>query len=188
MKQSKKLLGVWRSMHSRCYNSNQKSYANYGGRGICVDPSWHGSAGFVQFLADMGELPEGGTLERIDNSANYGPSNCKWATRAEQAKNKRNSRYITANGKTQVLAEWAKELGCNSAAILYRLKKGMSEQDAVTQPIAQRPNSKLQPKDALYVRANYPTMTAQAIASKLGVCKKTVLNIIHGKTFADVIA
>ena len=62
----------------------------------------------------------------------------------------------------------------------------MSEQDAVTLPIAQRPNSKLQPKDALYVRANYPTMTAQAIATELGVCKKTVLNIIHGKTFAAI--
>ena len=187
MDYSKRLLGVWRTMHNRCYNVNQKSYQNYGGRGIAVDDVWHGAEGFKRFLADMGPQPEGGTVERIDNNANYGPSNCRWATRAEQANNKRNNVFITANGKTQTLLAWARELGCSHAAILYRLKKGMSEHDAVTMPIPKRPNSKLTEKDALYVRANYPTMTAQCLATKLGVSKKTVLNILHGKTFADVV-
>lgn len=184
----KRLIGVWRSMHNRCYNSNQKSYPLYGGRGIAVDAAWHGAEGFKRFLADMGPCPEGGTLERVDNNANYGPSNCRWATRSEQSRNKRNNKFITANGKTQTLMDWAKELGCAHTAILYRLRKGMSEQDAVTTPIPERPNAKLEAKDALYVRSNYPTMTAQALATKLGVSKKTVLNIIHGKTFVDVIA
>lgn len=182
----KKLLGVWRSMHNRCYNRSQASYKNYGGRGIAVDACWHGADGYKQFLADMGPCPEGGTLERIDNDANYGPANCRWATRAEQAKNKRNNRFITANGTTRTLSEWARELGCKHAAILYRIRRGMSEQDAVLTPIPQRPNSKLGAEDALFVRANYPTMTAQALATHLGVSKKTVLNIIHGKTFKDV--
>lgn len=188
MEISKRLLGVWRSMHNRCYKRTQASYVNYGGRGISVDACWHGSQGFKRFLADMGPCPEGGTLERINNDGNYGPDNCRWATRSEQAKNKRNSRFLTANGQTKTLKEWADNLGCNSSAILYRLKKGMPEHEAVTMPIPDRPNSKLEAKDALFVRENYPTMTAQALATKLAVSKKTVLNIIHGKTFADVVA
>lgn len=188
METTQKLLNVWRNMHNRCSNPNQKSYPNYGGRGIGVDACWHGKEGFAQFLKDMGDQPEGGTIERLDNNANYGPSNCCWATRSVQAKNKRNNRHITANGKTQTLTEWATELGCTRGAILHRINKtGMTPEQAVTMPISDRPNSKLQPKDALYVRANYPTMTAQALATNLGVSKKTVLNIIHGKTFADVI-
>lgn len=186
MASSKRLLGVWRTMHNRCYNVTQASYKNYGGRGIAVDAVWHGADGYKRFLQDMGPCPEGGTLERINNDANYGPTNCRWATRSEQAKNKRNNRLITANGKTQTLQDWARELGCSHSAIILRIRNGMSEQDAVTKPIPQRPNSKLSAQDALFVRANYPTMTAQALATKLGVSKKTILNILHGRTFADV--
>lgn len=186
MEISKRLLGVWRTMHNRCYNTTQQSYKNYGGRGIAVESCWHGAEGFKQFLLDMGPCPDGGTLERIDNDRNYGPSNCRWATRSEQSRNKRNNRFLTANGQTKTLQDWANALGCNHTAILARLKSGMSEQEAVTKPIPKRPNSKLVEADALYVRANYPTMTAQALATKLGVSKKTVLNIIQGKTFADV--
>jgi hypothetical protein len=180
------VLNVWRTMHNRCYNSNVKAYVNYGARGIFVDQRWHGSAGYRQFLADMGPRPEGGTLERIDNSGPYSPENCRWATRDEQASNKRNNRWITAQGKTQTLAQWARDLGCNSANILYRLKSGMSEEEAVTKPIAERPNSKMSDDDARFIKDNYPLMTSSALAVKLGVSKKTVLNVIHGKTFKDV--
>jgi predicted transcriptional regulator len=62
----------------------------------------------------------------------------------------------------------------------------MTEEQAVTKPIAERPNSKLTADDARYVKENYPVLTMAQIANKLGVCKKTVLNIIHGKTFRDV--
>ena len=188
MKHTKKLLGIWRSMHNRCYKPSQKSYEHYGARGIQVDACWHGAEGFNKFFVDMGEPSEGQTLERIDNNANYSPENCKWATRAEQAKNKRNNHFITVKGKTQTLTDWAREIGCKNGAILNRINNmGMTPEQAVTTPIPKRPNSKLQEKDALYVRANYPTMTAQALAAKLGVSKKTVLNILHGKTFADVL-
>lgn len=173
-------------MHNRCYNTTQASYANYGGRGIAVDAVWHGAGGFARFLQDMGPCPDGGTLERVDNNSDYGPANCRWATRGEQARNKRNNRLITANGKTQTLQDWARELGCTHSAIIARLHNGMTAQEAVTKPIPQRPNSKLSAQDALFVRANYPTMTAQALATKLSVSKKTILNILHGKTFADV--
>jgi hypothetical protein len=186
MTYEKKLLGVWRTMHNRCYNANQKCYPNYGGRGISVDAEWHGADGFKRFLLDMGPRPEGGTIERIKNDDNYGPSNCRWATRSEQSKNKRNNRVIEAEGKALTITEWARELGCSHAAILYRIRKGMSAQDAVTTPIPKRPNSKLNEGDALFILQNYPTMTAHALATNLGVSKKTVLNVLHGKTFADV--
>ena len=180
------VLNAWRAMHNRCYNSNVKSYPHYGGRGIFVDQRWHGSSGYRQFLQDMGPRPEGGMIERVGNDGPYSPENCRWASRDEQANNKRNNRWITANGKTQTMAQWAKEIGCNPSNIIYRIKSGMTEEQAVTTPIAERPNSKLTADDARYVKENYPAMTSSQLAAKLGVSKKTVLNIIHGKTFKDV--
>lgn len=177
---------AYRGMLNRCSNENQKCYKDYGGRGIYVCDRWRGKEGFKSFLSDMGDRPELSSLDRIDNNGPYSPENCRWASKLEQASNKRNSRYITANGKTQTLAQWARDLGCNSAAILYRINHGMSEQDAVTIPPAERPNAKLNADDARYVRDNYPLFTCTVLAAKLGVSKKTVLNIIHGKTFKDV--
>jgi hypothetical protein len=79
----------WRGMHKRCKDPNNASYANYGERGIVVCERW---ASFENFLADMGERPEGLTLDRIDNDANYEPGNCRWATPTEQSRNRRPKR------------------------------------------------------------------------------------------------
>jgi len=180
------LYRTYRGMLSRCQNQNQKSYKHYGGRGIKVCPRWIGVDGFKNFLADMGPPPDGATLDRKDNSADYSLENCRWATKEEQANNKRNNRWITANGKTQTLAQWARDLGCNPSNILYRIKSGMTDEQAVTTPVTERPNSKLSVEDARFIRENYPVMTSTALANKLGVSKKTVLNVIHFKTFRDV--
>lgn len=181
-----KILGVWRSMHNRCSLPSQASFKNYGGRGICVDSRWHGAEGFQNFLRDMGPPPEGGTLELVNNDGPYSPENCRWATREEQARNKRNNRMITANGQTLAMAQWAKLLGCSPSAILARIRSGMADQEAVTTPIPERPNSKLTVEDVKFIRSSYPVKTLQMLADELSVSKKTVMNVVHGKIFKDV--
>lgn len=76
----------WSSMRTRCLNPKASDFYRYGGRGIKICSRWDS---FGSFLADMGERPKGLTLERIDNAADYGPGNCKWATYAEQSRNRR---------------------------------------------------------------------------------------------------
>jgi hypothetical protein len=78
----------WTAMHGRCYRSRNASFAHYGERGIQVCARWFD---FQNFLQDMGERPRGTTLHRTNNDGHYMPSNCKWATTAEQARNRRKS-------------------------------------------------------------------------------------------------
>lgn len=77
--------GSWVSMRSRCYNPNDPYYARYGGRGIKICDYWDT---FKNFLEDMGQRPNGMTLDRINSDSHYMPSNCRWATAVEQAQNR----------------------------------------------------------------------------------------------------
>lgn len=86
-KSSSRIYSIWCNMLTRCFNSNHDAYSDYGGRGIKVCERWRR---FENFFIDMGEPPEGLTLDRIDVNGNYEPGNCKWATWSEQNLNKRN--------------------------------------------------------------------------------------------------
>jgi hypothetical protein len=111
----------WQKAKERCYNINSPKYKNYGGRGISMCAAWKNN--FAQFLKDMGSRPNGLTLERINVDGNYEPSNCRWASKAEQSLNKTNSRFLTHNGKTQNLCLWAKELKIDVRLLHSKLKK-----------------------------------------------------------------
>lgn len=112
---------AWRSMRSRCYNPKNPSYFHYGYRGIIVCEQWKND--FDQFYDDMGEVPEGMTLERINNNDGYHPGNCRWATIRDQLNNQRRNRRITFNGKTMTLSQWAEELHIGQDTLSKRLDR-----------------------------------------------------------------
>jgi len=125
-----KAYSSWHQMKARCQNSNNPGFAEYGGRGITVCERWQT---FENFYADMGEPPPGCTLDRYpDMNGNYEPSNCRWATVKEQNNNTRGNKRLTFRGETKTLAEWADRLGIKSNTILYRLRRGVSVEDALS--------------------------------------------------------
>jgi len=123
----------WRSWAAMLYRCQDPNNGYYGGRGIAVCDRWRES--FENFYADMGDKPEGLSLDRIDNDGNYEPGNCRWATRTEQCNNQRSNRMLVLDGRSQTLAEWSKELGVNVSAIRRRLIRGWSIKDALTTPV-----------------------------------------------------
>ena len=94
---------TWSQMLFRCNNPNSSSYTDYGGRGIRVCDRWNLLSNFVE---DMGLRPENMTLDRINNNGNYEPSNCRWATRLEQAHNKRNNNEVVGVHFAKNVGKW----------------------------------------------------------------------------------
>lgn len=108
---------TWGQMKNRCENTNNPSYKNYGGRGIAIPKEWKYFAGF---LRDMGEKPTGTSIERIDNNKGYSKENCRWANPKEQANNRRSCHFITWNGLTKNLTQWAEYLGIKRSTMMQR--------------------------------------------------------------------
>lgn len=110
----------WAGIIERCCNPDARAYRFYGGRGIMVSDEWRHD--FGQFYADMGPKPsKDHSLDRIDNNGPYAKNNCRWATRREQASNRRNTRLITYLGETRSMAEWARRSGVPYGRLQDRL-------------------------------------------------------------------
>jgi hypothetical protein len=110
---------AWRSMRSRCLDPNNSSWKQYGGRGISVCDSWVND--FDAFVFDMGEAPEGLSLDRIDVNGDYEKNNCRWATSKEQANNRTSNKTIDHGGKILTYAQWADCLGIGRDTLHRRL-------------------------------------------------------------------
>ena len=123
---------AWIGMKGRCLNEKYSNYPNYGGRGIKVCERWLES--FENFFADMGECPDGMSIDRKDNNDDYKPENCRWSTDQEQMNNRRVTTYLSAFGKTMTLLEWAGEMGVPKYVIRNRIKSGWSAEDALSTP------------------------------------------------------
>lgn len=103
-KSRSRIYNTWLSMIKRTTNPKERIYKYYGGRGITVCPKWLTFAGFYE---DMGDRPEGCSLDRLDNDKGYDKENCRWATRLQQVRNQRRTIRVTVNGETMPLAELA---------------------------------------------------------------------------------
>ena len=131
----KPIYRVWWMMRQRCENPSFTSFASYGGRGITVCDRWRE---FSNFYADMGDPAPGMTLERIDNDKGYSPDNVRWASRLEQAQNRRTNTLLTHAGQTLTLAEWGRVTGFGKQIVTKRYKSGWSTERILTEPIAPR--------------------------------------------------
>lgn len=161
---------TWAMMNQRCLNPKQNIYDKYGGRGIGVCERWRSS--FVAFLEDMGERPEGMTLDRIDNDGDYCPENCRWATPTEQANNTRRTRYITIDGKRHLANAIASENGIRPATVSQRINMGWSIEQAVGLADHYIDSA---------ITINGETLTKMQWAEKLGISRQAVdERIKHG--------
>lgn len=133
------LYNVWAKMRNRCSSTKDPAFPDYGGRGIRVCQRWingDGSReGFACFLDDMGPKPSPShSLDRIDNNGDYTPENCRWATKTEQARNRRSNYRVTMGGRSCALSEACEQLGLPFALVNSRIQQGWSTERALSQP------------------------------------------------------
>lgn len=121
-----RLYSVYNNMKTRCYNKHNTNYKYYGGRGITICKEWLDDFMVFYNWAMSNGYSDNLTIDRIDVDGNYEPNNCRWITKHDQLYNTRRNVYLTYNGKTQTMKEWAEELGINIATISYRYRKGKS--------------------------------------------------------------
>lgn len=123
---------IWRSMMDRCHAPKSHAYSRYGGRGINVCERWQS---FEDFYADMGDRPEGKSLERIDNNGDYSPENVVWADAKAQANNRRSNVILEHNGEKKTMQQWADQLGVKIQTIWARIDRGWTVDRALTQEV-----------------------------------------------------
>lgn len=164
------LFRIWADMWKRCTNKNNKAYKHYGGRGITVCDEWLEFQPFYDWAISHG-WSEGLTIDRINPDMDYSPDNCRWATWKVQQNNKRNNRYLTFNGRTQTLTQWAEELGMSEDALSTRINQhGWSVEKSLTTPVRQAERM---------ITFNGKTQSVTQWAEELGMNKTTLTGRIY---------
>jgi hypothetical protein len=121
---------VWRKMRQRCNDPKYEYYPHYGGKGVKVCARWDS---FANFIADMGPRPTPKhTIDRINNDGNYDPANCRWATMAEQNRNRSLNVYLEINGERKIATDVAKEYGISTKTLRRRFRDGHRGSDLIT--------------------------------------------------------
>jgi hypothetical protein len=118
---------AWQGMKQRCGNPNSRQWKDYGGRGIRIR-----FASYEDFFDEVGERPPGMTIDRINNNGDYAPGNVRWATRAEQQRNRRNAVFAEIEGERYRVMDLAKQSGVKHDVIVERAKRGMSLNDVLS--------------------------------------------------------
>lgn len=126
-KQNLQMYRVWLGIKTRCYNKKNKSFKNYGGKGVVVCDRWLGKNGFINFLNDMGNKPgDGYSIDRIDHNGPYSPENCRWATWEQQENNRSINVYYEYLGERLTIPQWSRKLGIKRETLYSRARKGLT--------------------------------------------------------------
>jgi hypothetical protein len=160
------LYNIWASIKQRCTNPKSAGYKLYGARGITMQPEWVTS--FATFLEDVGERPHGSSIDRIDNNKGYVRGNIRWATPQEQSNNTRTNRYVTVDGVTKTLAQWARELNISYRLLRSRLDRG------VTPPELFQVKAMPTKTATFYVEVNGQLMTIKEAVLHTGLSRSTL--------------
>ena len=133
---------IYRGIVGRCMDKGNSRYEFYGGRGISICDRWRfgetGLSGFQCFLLDMGPRPPHLTIDRIDGTKNYGPTNCRWATIRQQQRNRRSNRKVVAWGKEMILIEALEIANLSRSGFMRRIQDGLTETEALEKPVRRR--------------------------------------------------
>lgn len=125
---------AWLDIKRRCYNSKYKQYNDYGGRGIKVCDRWLESV--QNFINDLGFRPsKRHSIDRVDNDGNYCKENCRWATKVEQERNKRKTKFVNYNGQETPLCSLAEKFNIDRTTLFHRLERGWDIEKALTTPV-----------------------------------------------------
>ena len=134
-KTSKRLYSILSGMKSRCFSKNNPNFNHYGGRGITICQEWIDDfMSFYDWALENG-YQDNLTIDRIDVNGGYEPNNCRWLTMEAQLRNTRRNHFVEINGESRTIAEWARIYGISPQTINSRIRKGVSEQDAILIPV-----------------------------------------------------
>lgn len=158
-------------MKQRCNNPNNHRYYTHGSRGIKVCKEWEKS--YETFLADMGEKPDGYTIERIDNNKGYTKENCKWATPKEQAQNRRTTKNITFKNETHSIAVWASMIGISQSSLTKRLNT-LELEKALSPNYYGHIKVNKNTKQEIIQKYKTGKFTQKELASYFNICQQTI--------------